>query len=189
MDADGSSQTQLTDDLTRDFEPDVSAEAQLPPADAALEFLASPTAFPTSREALLLSYVPQRTRQTCTREDAEDMAASAIAGVTCSVGQNTVFYDLFRMEAAMRRYYARNVANAGATRDQGFCRTDEVSEGVWTLDDVEAGRLLCFTSSQGTRVAVWTHEQLKIVAWAQRPDGNRGALYRFWSGPNAGPVG
>jgi hypothetical protein len=35
---------------------------------------------------------------------------------------------------------------------------------------------------------IWSFDELRIVAWAQRSDDNRDALFRFWRGPYAGPV-
>ena len=186
MNADGSSQTQVTDDLTPDFEPDVSTVATLP-VGAPLPFLEDSTAFPTRAEALLLTHVPQRTRQTCEREQRSDIAGRAIAGVACSSGPVTVFYDLFRTPQAMRAYYNRALAGSGATRGVGSCQTSATAESNWTLGEEEAGRLLCYTTSSGNRVVVWSYDELRIVSWAQREDDNRAALYRFWLGPNSGP--
>ena len=186
MNADGSAQTQVTDDLTPDFEPDVSTLATLPVGEP-LPFLEDSTEFPTRAEALLLTHVPQRTRQTCSREQRSDIAGRAIAGVACSSGPVTVFYDLFRTPQAMRAYYNRALAGSGATRGVGSCQTSATAEGNWTLGEQEAGRLLCYTTSSGNRVVVWSYDALRIVSWAQRADDNRAALYRFWLGPNSGP--
>jgi hypothetical protein len=70
----------------------------------------------------------------------------------------------------------------------GSCQTSDASEGFWTLGGSQAGRLLCYTSTSGGRVVIWTYDDLRIVAWAQRSDDNRAALYRFWRGPNSGPI-
>jgi serine/threonine-protein kinase len=187
MSASGGAQTQLTDDLTGDFEPDYSTAAAVPTGEP-LPFLTTGGEFPTRAEALLLTHVPQRTRQSCIREERQNIARRAIAGVYCLRGEVGVFYDLFRTRQAMDGYYNRTVTGVAVLRGTGSCRTDEQSEGVWTLGEEESGRLVCYTSSSGTRVIVWTYDALLIVGWAQRTDGNRGALYRFWSGPHAGPV-
>jgi hypothetical protein len=187
MDSDGTSQTQLTDDLTSDLEPDASSTASLP-AGEPLPFLVSSTEFPTRAEGLLLTHVPQRTRQSCVREERADIAGRAIAGVQCSRGPVTVFYDFFRTRQAMRAYYERAVNRSGATRSVGSCQTSDASEGFWTLGGNQAGRLLCYTSTSGGRVVIWTYDDLRIVSWAQRADDNRAALYRFRRGPNSGPI-
>jgi serine/threonine-protein kinase len=187
MDSDGTSQTQLTDDLTSDLEPDVSSTATLP-AGEPLPFLVSSSEFPNRAEGLLLTHVPQRTRQSCAREQRTDIAGRAIAGLQCSRGPVAVFYDLFRTRQAMRAYYERAVNRSGATRSVGSCQTSDASEGFWTLGGDQAGRLLCYTSTQGGRVVIWTYDDLRIVSWAQRSDDNRAALYRFWRGPNSGPI-
>jgi serine/threonine-protein kinase len=187
MNADGSGQTQVTDDLTPDLEPDASATATLPVGQP-LPFLEDATAFPTRTEALLLTHVPESTRQTCAREERGDIAGRAIAGVVCTRGQVTVFYDLFRTRQAMQGYYNRALSGSGATRGVGSCRTDATAEGTWTLGDQVAGRLLCYTTSSGNRVVIWSYDDLRIVSWAQRTDDNRAALYRFWLGPNSGPI-
>jgi serine/threonine-protein kinase len=188
MNADGTGQTQLTDDLTPDFEPDYSAAATVPAATDPPDFLVDPDAFPTRREGLLLSHVPEKTRRNCARETRQDIAGRAIAGVVCARGPVTVFYDLFRTDRAMNGYYDRAVASAGAAAGVGACRTSDVAEGFWTLAEEQVGRLLCYTSNNGRRIAIWTFDRLRIVSWAQRADGNRAALYRFWLGPNSGPV-
>jgi serine/threonine-protein kinase len=188
MNADGSGQTQLTDDLTPDFEPDFSSTASPPSSSEPLDFLVDPDAYPNRREALLLSHVPDKTRRTCGRETRQDIAGRAVAGVVCPRGPVTVFYDLFRTKQAMDGYYGRALTKAGATQGVGTCRTSDIAEGFWTLGDERVGRLLCYTSGNGRRIAVWTFDQLRIVSWAQRADGNRAALYRFWLGPNSGPI-
>jgi TolB protein len=188
MNPDGSGQTQLTDDLTSDFEPHYSATATLPTAAEPLPFLADPTAYPNRREALLLSHVPDKTRRSCAREERGDLAGRAIAGVVCTRGAVTVFYDLFSTKAAMNGYYSRAVSSAGATSGVGSCRDDAVAEGFWTLGERRVGRLLCYTSSSGRRIAIWSYDKLRIVSWAQRSDGDRAALYRFWIGSSSGPL-
>jgi TolB protein len=188
MNADGTGQTQLTDDLTPDFEPDYSTVASVPVASEPPDFLSDPGAFPTRREALLLSHVPEKTRRTCGRETRQDIAGRAIAGLVCSRGPVTVFYDLFRTERAMDSYYGRAVTAAGAARGVGTCRTSDIAEGFWTLAEEQVGRLLCYTSNNGRRIAIWTFDRLRIVSWAQRNDDDKNALYRFWRGPNSGPI-
>jgi hypothetical protein len=187
MGADGGGQTQLTDDLTSDFEPDVSDVATLPTGES-LPFLESSTEFPTRGEALLMTHVPETTRRTCSREERSDIAGRAIAGLVCGRGPVTVFYDVFRSRPAMRTYYERALSRSGATRGVGECKTSDASEGTWTLGSQTAGRLLCYTSSSSGRVVIWTYDDLRIVGWAQRADDDRAALYRFWVGRHSGPV-
>ena len=117
MNADGSGQTQLTDDLTPDYEPDISLTATLPTAGSTAEFLADPKAFPTEREAVLLSSIPPTTKATCQREAADDRARRAVAGAVCTSGKVTVYYDQFQTKVAMDAYYNRLLRASGATRD------------------------------------------------------------------------
>lgn len=189
MNADGTGQTQLTDDQTADYEPDPSLVAVLPEPDGSTPFLTDSTAFPTEREAALLAVVPVPTKTTCERESADDRAGRAIAGVVCTNGPVTVFYDAFRTKQAMNAYYDRLADGASAARNTGDCREDETSEGTWSLDDETAGRLLCYTSSDGRAVAVWTHDRLKVLSFAVRPDAKRAALYEWWLSPESGPAG
>ena len=188
MNADGSGQTQLTDDLTPDYEPDISLTATLPTGGITAEFLADPKAFPTEREALLLSSIPPATKATCQREAADDRARRAVAGAVCTSGKVTVYYDQFQTKAAMDAYYNRLLRASGASRDSGACGQDATAETPWNVDGVVKGRLLCYESSQGNAVLVWTHDGLNIVGFAVRQDANQAALAKWWSGPNSGPI-
>ena len=188
MNADGTGQTQLTDDLTADYEPDPSLVAALPEPDGSAQFLVDPAAFPTEREAALLTHVPTGTKATCGRENAEDRPGRAIAGVVCTNDPVTIWYDAFRTPETMNGYYNRLVRSVGAARDTGTCRDEGNAEGTWSIDNETVGRLLCYTASDGRAVAVWTHDRLNVVTYAVRPDSNRAALYKFWLGPKSGPV-
>jgi Protein kinase domain/WD40-like Beta Propeller Repeat len=190
MDADGTGQTQLTDDLTQDYEPDPSAAAALPAADdAATPFLTDAAAFPNEREAQLLAHVPIQTRPSCAREQRGERAGRAIAGVFCKSGRVEVFYDYFRTKDSMKGYYDRLVSGTSATRDSGgSCATEDYAEGPWRIGQVTEGRLLCYPGENGNRVFVWTYDGLRIVAFAQRPGTDKQALYRWWLGPKSGPV-
>ncbi len=189
MNADGSGQTQLTDDLTPDYEPDISLTATLPEAASPAEFLVDQKAFPTEREAVLLSSIPSKTKATCQRESADDRAGRAVAGVVCTSGKVTVYYDQFRTKAAMDAYYARLRSGSGATRDTGTCGQDSTAESTWNIDGTVKGRLLCYESSQGNAVVVWTHDADKILGFALRQDANQAQLAKWWKGPNSGPIG
>ena len=188
MNADGSGQTQLTDDLTPDYEPDISLTATLPTAGSTAEFLADPKTFPTEREALLLSSIPPTTKATCQREAADDRARRAVAGAVCTSGKVTVYYDQFQTKLAMDAYYNRLLRASGASRDSGTCGQDATAETPWNVDGVVKGRLLCYESSQGNAVLVWTHDGLNIVGFAVRQDANQAALAKWWSGPSSGPI-
>jgi serine/threonine-protein kinase len=189
MRADGTGQTQLTDDLTADYEPDASLTAVLPEPDGSVQFLADPAAFPTEREGVLLTHVPAQTSATCGRESRDDRAGRAIAGVVCTSGPVTVFYDAFRTKDAMNRYYNRLADGVGAARNTGLCQDEVTSEGTWSSEGENAGRLLCYTATDGRAVVVWTSDKLKVLAFAVRPDAKRAALYKWWQSPKAGPVG
>jgi hypothetical protein len=63
------------------------------------------------------------------------------------------------------------------------------SEGTWSSEGENAGRLLCYTATDGRAVVVWTSDKLKVLAFAVRPDAKRAALYKWWQSPKAGPVG
>jgi serine/threonine-protein kinase len=189
MNPDGTGQTQLTDDQTADYEPDPSLVAVLPEPDGSTQFLTDPSAFPTKREAVLLTQVPTQTQGTCGRESRDDRAARAVAGVVCTSGPVTVYYDAFRTKQAMDGYYNRLVNAVGAARDMGDCLGEGATEDTWTLQGEPAGRLLCYTTTDGRAVIVWTHDRLKVLSVAVRPDSNREALHEWWLSPESGPVG
>lgn len=189
MNADGTGQTQLTDDRTADYEPDPSLAAVLPEPDGSAPFLSDSSAFPTEREAALLAVVPVPTKTTCERESRDDRAGRAIAGVVCTDGPVTVFYDAFRTKKAMNAYYNRLANGVGAARNTGDCRKEETSEGTWQLHGETAGRLVCYTASDGRAVAIWTHDRLKVLSFAVHPDAKRAALYEWWLSPKSGPAG
>jgi serine/threonine-protein kinase len=189
MNADGTGQTQLTDDQTADYEPDPSLTAVLPEPDGSTQFLTDASAFPTEREAALLTHVPAPTQATCGRESRDDRAGRAIAGVVCTSGPVTVFYDAFRTKAAMDGYYNRLADGVNAARDTGACPSEQTAEGTWTFEGETAGRLLCYTATDGRAVVVWTQDSSKILAFAVRPDANRSALHKWWLGPKSGPIG
>ena len=188
MDADGSGQTQLTDDATPGYEPDISLTATFPSGASAPAFLADATAFPTEGEGALLARVPAVSKASCERESAEDRARRAVAGVVCRGGKVTAYYDQFRTRAAMNAYYNRLVRNVDVARYIGTCGQSAAAESTWNLDGVTKGRLLCYVTEDGRAVVVWTHDELHILGFAVRPDQNRAALAKWWAGPKAGPV-
>jgi Tol biopolymer transport system component len=188
MQADGSGATPLTDDLTQDFQPDASSSAAVPAPTGDTPFLTDPSAFPTKREAELLTHVDPATRETCEREGRSSIAGKAIAGVACSSGNFKVFYDSFRTKEAMTDYYDRFAQYSDGSpfpRDEGDCGTSDVAEGAWKRDGEVAGRRTCYDTSDGFRVVVWTDDALAVVGFADVKPADREGLFGFWRSKRA----
>lgn len=188
MNADGSDARALTDDFTQDFQPNVSSAAAVPTAQSDTPFLTDPSAYPTRREAELLTHIDAATRETCEREARGTIANKAIAGVACTSGKFNVFYDLFRTKATMNEYYdgfARYSDGQPFPRGEGDCKSSDVAEGTWERDDTVAGRRTCYDTSDDFRVIVWTDDALKVVGFATVKPADREALVRFWNSKKA----
>jgi hypothetical protein len=132
--------------------------------------------------AALLSHVPDDIRPTC--EPSGPWYESTLAQVYCGTGDIGVTYVQFADADSMHAEYD---ALAGDLRDQGFCDTDDASEGPFYQGEeaAEAGRLFCFDEEGVGRWAVWQTEELLIFAAAVHAGADRAALYDFWAG--AGP--
>ena len=127
--------------------------------------------------AALLSHVPEDIRPSC--EPSGPWYENTLAQVYCGTGDIGVSYIQFADADGMHTAYD---GLAGEVRDQGFCDTDEASEGpfYFTDDAPEAGRLFCFEEADVGRWAIWQTEELLIFAAALHVGGDRQALYDFW---------
>ena len=156
-------------------------------APATTEAPADTGAYPNELESALLTSVPAATRPDCDREPDDVRAADAVAGVVCTSGRVTVYYDSFATNQAMNTYYQSYVESSGATQSGEACDSDAAVDGTWNVEGTRKGKLLCYTND-GNAVMIWTHDDLHILSYAARPGGNRAALYKWWLGPKSGPV-
>jgi len=182
--AGGGQPVRLTNDLTFDADPDAVA-APFPEGLDEPPFLTDETAFPTAREAHLITSYPAR-RGSCSRTEEKDVDPLAALAVVCQDGKVTLYLELFDTAEELEQTYDDLAKQYGVSRDQGSCETDANAEGTWQQDGKTKGRLLCFTGEGPTRVAIWTFDELGVLTWAQRQGDARKGLYRYWT--TAGPV-
>jgi class 3 adenylate cyclase len=155
---------------------------------------ASDTAkFPNPAEQALLARMDPGIARQCERADTRDyprhqlgggevVTAPLRAGLHCSLGGSQpdfVFLwsyvprqDLSHANAT----FFQHVALVGA--QVGDCATDEKAYMDWSFG-LLAGKLLCVASPTGARIE-WTFDGEDVLATAERDDGDRAALYRWW---------
>jgi hypothetical protein len=124
-------------------------------------------------------------------------AASITAFVECGPSGAADYIGYAQMTSAdamngLYLHFANGGSGAGRS-PEGNCP----SEGTWKLDDVVAGRVACYYSTQGsegtaipeTVSRVWTDDQDNIISFAVAPHGNIDAVaLRKWWLENAGPL-
>jgi hypothetical protein len=79
-------------------------------------------------------------------------------------------------EATADTYFFRRVADNGA--QPGDCATKDVAYGDWSFGPL-AGKLLCIATPARARID-WIYDDEDLIATAERDDGDRAALYRWW---------
>ncbi len=78
--------------------------------------------------------------------------------------------------ATVDTYFFRRVADTGA--QVGDCAKDDLAYMDWSYGPL-AGKLLCVATPARARID-WTFEGEDVIATAERDDGDRAALYRWW---------
>jgi len=132
-------------------------------------------------EALLL-HVPEGLRDQCRIVDRLDSAADI--AVDCGTSDVPLAVDLqYGDVAAMTADYDELVEEHTEATGSG-CQS-EASEGPYTVDATEAGRLLCVLDD-GVVTLYWTDERSRIMGQAQAVDGSFADLYAWWLA--AGPL-
>lgn len=131
----------------------------------------------------LLSYIPPAFHSTCRRStDAEPGAVSAF---NCThrriVGLQ---YNLFSSETELAAGFEEVKARYGLAGETpgGSC-----AEGRFEGEYVPGGSLICFVGEDGVAAIVWTDDELDVMTFAWRDDGNLRALYDAWR-EGVGPV-
>lgn len=145
-------------------------------------------------EERLLGYIPEEVGADCLPFDREP--GHELAALVCLADGTEVLYELFDNRDAMNAAFQVQ-ANINQAPD-GECATDEHAVGPYTIDDVPAGRVLCYRmeTREGTLVAEpqhsshiqWTDERIFVYAHAIRNDPGDLTLYEWWlssSGPAA----
>ena len=152
------------------------------------------TAFPNAAERALLARMDPGIAQQCERADTRDyprhqlgggagvVTAPLRAGLHCSLGgsqPDVVFLWSFVPRQDLSHSNAtffQHVALVGA--QVGDCATDQKAYMDWSFG-LLAGKLLCVASPTGARIE-WTFDEEDLIATAERDDGDRAALYRWW---------
>jgi hypothetical protein len=136
--------------------------------------------FPDEREVELLAQLPTELRESCERASA-DGAATA---VRCRPedGADEVVFTGFVSAAGLDTAYRRHVDDAGVAPDSGDCASGGGAEQAFP-----DGRLLCH-GTDSSSVLVWTAAEQRILAVANRSDGDDRALYTWWAGLVGVPV-
>jgi class 3 adenylate cyclase len=105
------------------------------------------------------------------------------AGLRCALGASqpdVVFlWDVapqFQGSATADAFFFRRAAAAKAA--PGDCAIEEVAYANWSFGPL-SGKVLCVTSPARSRLD-WIFEGENVIATAERDDGDRIALYRWW---------
>jgi len=109
----------------------------------------------------LLSHIPLAVRDSCTEPDIEP-PASAIASLTCEIGEATVYYSQYADASDADAVFDMAVASAGTAASGEDCASGSY-KGPWSLDGANAGRLLCWEREDAPWIE-WTHDKLHIEA-------------------------
>lgn len=129
----------------------------------------------------LLGHVPQTMRELCREVVPVDLAATK--AIDCGTPEVPVAtYLQYAGPEAMASDYDALAEDHTAT---GSSCEREPGEGPYTVDGVEAGRLLCFLD-EGAATLYWTDERLSIMGHARAADGSFADLYAWWL--EAGPL-
>ena len=149
-------------------------------------------AFPTAEETELLRLIPDADRERCQRANLANRPVSNFsprtvpsveAGIECDLGgfaaPNKVwFWNLH--QGSFRNADSALHAQAGvAGATPGNCRQSRPSIENWTFGGA-SGQLLCYETSTGDAVAVWTYEGSQLYGKAVRSDGDMAALLDWW---------
>ena len=155
--------------------------------------------FPTTAETALLQLLPTDDHERCLRADLDDRPVAFViavageapyrglvsvrAGIECSLGGitapdrlwlwdvNNVDHD--NADSAL----AAHGGFAGAT--PGICREERPSFETWSFGGT-SGRLVCYESTTGDAVLLWTFDDTRIFGRALRDDQDMDALLDWW---------
>jgi hypothetical protein len=133
-------------------------------------------------DAELWSHIPVELRPTCRRStDAEPRSVSAY---NCTYRRTVgLQYNLFSSGSELAAGYDEMKQRYGLAAAVGTsCR-----EGGFEGEYVPGGSLLCFVGDDGVAAIVWTDDELDVMSFAWRDDGNLPALYDAWR-EGVGPV-
>ena len=144
----------------------------------------------------LLSHVPEVLHASCA-PDRFIEPALALVSCTADDGTISVSYTLYAEQASMQADYDKTVIVVGIESNSGRCYNTKddgtlaatksrwPSENGYTVDNVPAGRYLCYDAAVPT--IAWTDDRLYILGVATASSGDSDRLVSFWA-TEAGPV-
>ena len=124
----------------------------------------------------LMSHIPASLRSTCRRST--DAEAGSVAAFNCNSRRVVnLQYNLFPSKSELVAGYDEVKRRYGLAADTPgeSCR-----EGRFEGEYVPGGSLLCFVDDDGVAAIVWSDDELDILTFAWRDDGNLPALYDAW---------
>jgi serine/threonine-protein kinase len=146
---------------------------------------AAPTPTVSVDEERLLGKIPAPISASCEPTTPGVLLPPAsLASMTCIHGAVMVTYSLFDSATAMDDWFNQSIGVVQAF--PGDCATDHEAEGTYTIDLVQAGRVLCYTEAGASHIE-WTDDGLLIHAAASREDLSDQDLYVWWA-DEAGPL-
>ena len=146
---------------------------------------AAPTPTVSVDEERLLGRIPAPISASCEPTTPGVLLPPAsLASMTCGHDPVTVTYSLFDSARAMDDWFNQSIGIVRAF--PGDCATDRKAEGIYTIDLVRAGRVLCYTEAGASHIE-WTDEGLLIHGAASREDPSDQDLYVWWA-DEAGPL-
>jgi len=143
----------------------------------------------TAAEQELLTHVPDSFSDTC--EGVEPAESEEVAVLECTPGEGAdiVDYTQFVSAGSMDITYMRILRFLGIDPGSGpGCAVGPPSDDIYTVDDVDAGRLACFSDDDdGAARLAWTHDDTFILSEAFLGDGDHSTLYSWWT-DDSGPL-
>ena len=150
----------------------------------------TPSPSPAAEVAELLSHVPAAIRETCRGEAApvHRGGEGELARLTCPTSDTAVVtFVAFESVQAMEAAYdaaGQYAGSFGSIVPDRTCATGGY-DGIWTLGDREAGRLMCYEFG-GDALVVWSYPDTRILSMIRQEDGDHLAAQELWLA--AGPL-
>lgn len=132
----------------------------------------------------LLTHIPAVIRDGCETSamPGDPDSDGALARIDCvtSDGASLTFVSYRTVEAMDAAYDAARAyaLTFGSLSSEGTCTTGGY-DGTWTLNDVEAGRLICHALGSDALV-VWSYPDVRILSLIRQPDDDHAAARELW---------
>ncbi len=133
-------------------------------------------------DARLWSSIPDGVKSTCRRST--DQEAGSVSAYNCTYRRVVgLQYNLFPSEPEVVAAYADVKERYGLGEPAG----GSCGAGGFEGDYLPGGSMLCFVGDDGVASIVWTDDELDVLSFAWRDDGDLPALYDAWR-EGVGPV-